>query len=145
MLADGNKTLSRTISQCLIGARRHSKDGNLVTCQNCCRSCRSNWLSPGKTRRLRLPQAKFDYVGYPTDRGLRLCQSDRCLMKRMDQMPRRLSGFSSGASLGGKVLRYRKEQDIYIQGTPADTPFYIQEGGGAAYHPNETSTISSYR
>jgi CRP/FNR family transcriptional regulator, cyclic AMP receptor protein len=50
-------------------------------------------------------------------------------MKRMDQMPRRLSGFSSGASLGGKVLRYRKEQNIYIQGMPADTLFYIQEGG----------------
>jgi CRP/FNR family transcriptional regulator, cyclic AMP receptor protein len=49
-------------------------------------------------------------------------------MKRMDQMPRRLSGFSSGASLGGEVSRYRKKQNIYMQGAPADTLFYIQEG-----------------
>ena len=40
-----------------------------------------------------------------------------------------LEGFSSGASLGGKVYRYRDEQNIYTQGEPAETLFYIQEGG----------------
>jgi CRP/FNR family transcriptional regulator, cyclic AMP receptor protein len=35
---------------------------------------------------------------------------------------------SSGSSLGGKVLRYRKKQNIYTQGAPADTLFYIQKG-----------------
>ena len=40
-----------------------------------------------------------------------------------------LGGFSSGASLGGKVSRYRDKQNIYTQGAPAYTLFYIQEGG----------------
>src|SRR5579863_8999362 len=40
-----------------------------------------------------------------------------------------LTGFSSGASLGGKVLRYRDKQNIYTQGDPACSLFYIQEGG----------------
>ena len=40
-----------------------------------------------------------------------------------------LGVFSSGASLGGKVSRYRDKQKIYKQGTPAYTLFYIQEGG----------------
>jgi len=40
-----------------------------------------------------------------------------------------LNGFSSGASLGGKVSRYRDKQNIYKQGAPAYTLFYIQEGG----------------
>ena len=40
-----------------------------------------------------------------------------------------LRGFSSGASLGGKVSRYRNKQNIYTQGTPAYTLFYIQAGG----------------
>jgi CRP/FNR family transcriptional regulator, cyclic AMP receptor protein len=44
-------------------------------------------------------------------------------------MPSRLMGFASGASLGGKVSRYRRKQNIYTQGAPADTLFYIQEGG----------------
>jgi CRP/FNR family cyclic AMP-dependent transcriptional regulator len=50
-------------------------------------------------------------------------------MKRIHQVARRLSGFPSGASLGGKVTRYREKQNIYTQGTPAYTLFYIQEGG----------------
>ena len=50
-------------------------------------------------------------------------------MKRMNQMASRLSGFSSGAGLGGKVSHYREKQNIYSQGTPAYTLFYIQEGG----------------
>jgi CRP/FNR family transcriptional regulator, cyclic AMP receptor protein len=50
-------------------------------------------------------------------------------MKRMNKMVSRLGGFSSGASLGGKVSRYRKKQNIYTQGAPAYTLFYIQEGG----------------
>jgi CRP-like cAMP-binding protein len=40
-----------------------------------------------------------------------------------------LRGFSSGASLGGKVSHYRDKQNIYKQGAPAYTLFYIQEGG----------------
>ena len=40
-----------------------------------------------------------------------------------------LAGFSSGASLGGKVTSFRRKQNIYTQGAPAFTLFYIQEGG----------------
>ena len=50
-------------------------------------------------------------------------------MKRWNQMPSPLGGFSSGAGLGGKVSRYRSKQNIYTQGEPAYTLFYIQEGG----------------
>jgi CRP/FNR family cyclic AMP-dependent transcriptional regulator len=41
----------------------------------------------------------------------------------------RLRELSSGASLGGKVKHYRRKQNIYSQGDPAYTLFYIQEGG----------------
>jgi CRP-like cAMP-binding protein len=44
-------------------------------------------------------------------------------------MDSHLRGFSSGAGLGGKVSRYRDKQNIYKQGAPAYTLFYIQEGG----------------
>jgi CRP-like cAMP-binding protein len=37
-------------------------------------------------------------------------------MKRMNQMASPLVGFSSGASLGGKVSRYREKRYIYTQG-----------------------------
>jgi CRP/FNR family transcriptional regulator, cyclic AMP receptor protein len=50
-------------------------------------------------------------------------------MKRTNKTNSHLGGFSSGASLGGKVTRYRDKQNIYKQGTPAYTLFYIQEGG----------------
>jgi CRP/FNR family cyclic AMP-dependent transcriptional regulator len=40
-----------------------------------------------------------------------------------------LGCFSSGTNLGGKVSRYREKQNIYSQGEPAHTLFYIQEGG----------------
>jgi len=50
-------------------------------------------------------------------------------MKRMNQMASHLGGFNSGASLGGKVSHYRDKQNIYKQGAPAYTLFYIQEGG----------------
>src|ERR1700739_1029917 len=50
-------------------------------------------------------------------------------MKRMRQGASPLGGFSSGASLGGKVSRYRRKQNIYTQGAPAYTLFYIEEGG----------------
>jgi CRP-like cAMP-binding protein len=50
-------------------------------------------------------------------------------MKRWNQIPSPLGGFSSGAGLGGKVSRYRGKQNIYTQGEPAYTLFYIQEGG----------------
>jgi len=50
-------------------------------------------------------------------------------MKRIKKRTSHLAGFSSGASLGGKVSRYRDKQNIYKQGAPAYTLFYIQEGG----------------
>ena len=50
-------------------------------------------------------------------------------MKRSEKMSTHLNGFSSGNSLGGKVSRYRRKQNIYTQGDPAYTLFYIQEGG----------------
>ena len=36
-------------------------------------------------------------------------------MKRMNKMPSALGGFSSGASLGGKISHYRDKQNIYTQ------------------------------
>jgi CRP-like cAMP-binding protein len=44
-------------------------------------------------------------------------------------MASHLAGFTSGASLGGKVSYYRDKENIYKQGEPAYTLFYIQEGG----------------
>jgi CRP/FNR family cyclic AMP-dependent transcriptional regulator len=50
-------------------------------------------------------------------------------MKGMNKLAAHLGGFSSGTDLGGKVSRYRAKQNIYTQGAPAHTLFYIQEGG----------------
>lgn len=50
-------------------------------------------------------------------------------MKRTNHLNSPLAGFSSGAGLGGTVSQYRNKQNIYTQGAPADTLFYIQEGG----------------
>jgi len=50
-------------------------------------------------------------------------------MKRISKTNSHLGGFNSGASLGGKVSHYRDKQNIYKQGEPAYTLFYIQEGG----------------
>jgi CRP/FNR family cyclic AMP-dependent transcriptional regulator len=50
-------------------------------------------------------------------------------MRRKNRMSDSLAGFGSGASLGGKVSNYRDKQNIYKQGTPAYTLFYIQAGG----------------
>jgi len=49
--------------------------------------------------------------------------------KRVYHMASHVSDFSSGASLGGNVSRYRNKQNIYKQGAHAATLFYIQEGG----------------
>jgi CRP/FNR family transcriptional regulator, cyclic AMP receptor protein len=51
------------------------------------------------------------------------------LVERKNQTASHLGGFSSGANLGGKLSRYGKKQNIYTQGAPADTVFYILEGG----------------
>jgi CRP-like cAMP-binding protein len=40
-----------------------------------------------------------------------------------------LATFSSGASLGGIVSQFRNKQNVYKQGSPAHTLFYIQSGG----------------
>jgi len=53
----------------------------------------------------------------------------RPFKKRMNHTVARLAGFRSGASLGGTVSEYRNKQNIYTQGAPANTLFYIQEGG----------------
>lgn len=50
-------------------------------------------------------------------------------MKRRHKMTSSLPSFGSGASLGGKVSQYRDKQNIYKQGAPAYTLFYIQQGG----------------
>jgi CRP-like cAMP-binding protein len=55
-------------------------------------------------------------------------------MKRVTETNPNLDGSLSGASLGGKVSRYRGKQNIYMQGTPAYTLFYIQAGGVRLTH-----------
>src|SRR5260370_35544687 len=50
-------------------------------------------------------------------------------MKQRKKMVTPLTGFGSGASLGGKISHYHSNQNIYKQGEPAYTLFYIQEGG----------------
>jgi len=45
------------------------------------------------------------------------------------KLPSHIDSSSSRASLGGKVSHYQDKQNIYSQGTPAYTLFYIQEGG----------------
>src|ERR1700741_594804 len=50
-------------------------------------------------------------------------------MKPNNHSNSHLAHFSSGTALGGKVFHYRDKQNIYKQGTPAYTLFYIQEGG----------------
>jgi CRP/FNR family transcriptional regulator, cyclic AMP receptor protein len=50
-------------------------------------------------------------------------------MKLLKRIASPLGDFSSGASLGGKLSQYRTKQNIYSQGAPAYTLFYIQEGG----------------
>jgi CRP/FNR family cyclic AMP-dependent transcriptional regulator len=50
-------------------------------------------------------------------------------MKSRKQKTRPLKGIFSGASLGGTVSRYKDKQNIYKQGAPAYTLFYIQAGG----------------
>lgn len=50
-------------------------------------------------------------------------------MKRMKKLPSHIDGPSLRASLGGKVSHYRGKQNIYSQGAPAYTLFYIQAGG----------------
>ena len=50
-------------------------------------------------------------------------------MKRANHKASHLWGFSSGACLGGEVSSYRDKQNIYTQGEPASTLFYIQKGG----------------
>jgi CRP-like cAMP-binding protein len=67
-------------------------------------------------------------------------------MERTGKMNSHLNGFSSGISLGGKVSRYRRKQNIYKQGAPAYTLFYIQEGGvrlttKTKYRPSAVTAI----
>ena len=50
-------------------------------------------------------------------------------MKRENKNGSGLSGFQSGADLGGKLSHYRDKQNIYRQDAPAHSLFYIQQGG----------------
>jgi CRP-like cAMP-binding protein len=50
-------------------------------------------------------------------------------MQRMSPTAPHRCGFSTGANLAGKVSRYRNKQNIYTQGDPAHTLFYIHKGG----------------
>lgn len=50
-------------------------------------------------------------------------------MKSVRRRAGSLGSFASGALLGGKVSHYRDKENIYRQGTPAYSLFYIQEGG----------------
>jgi len=50
-------------------------------------------------------------------------------LKRANHKASHLWGFSSGECLGGEVSSYRDKQNIYTQGEPASTLFYIQKGG----------------
>jgi hypothetical protein len=47
-------------------------------------------------------------------------------MKRRKRMISKLDNFPSGARLGGTVSRYQRK-NIYTQGAPAYTLFYIQD------------------
>jgi CRP-like cAMP-binding protein len=49
-------------------------------------------------------------------------------MNRVIHASPHLERFSSGASLGGEVSLYLDKQNIYTQGEPAETLFYIQKG-----------------
>jgi CRP/FNR family transcriptional regulator, cyclic AMP receptor protein len=67
-------------------------------------------------------------------------------MKRTKKSPTELAGFFPEASLGGKVSHYRDKQNIYKQGAPAYTLFYIQEGGvrlssRTKHQPSAVTTI----
>jgi CRP/FNR family cyclic AMP-dependent transcriptional regulator len=50
-------------------------------------------------------------------------------LKSANQKASHLRDFYSGDALGGEVSSYRQKQDIYTQGEPAETLFYIQKGG----------------
>jgi CRP/FNR family cyclic AMP-dependent transcriptional regulator len=50
-------------------------------------------------------------------------------LRRKNQNASHLLDFSSGIDLGGEVSSYRQNQNIYTQGEPAETLFYIQKGG----------------
>jgi CRP-like cAMP-binding protein len=67
-------------------------------------------------------------------------------MKRINKLPSYIDSPSSRASLGGTLSHYRHKQIIYSQGTPADTLFYIQEGGvcltsRSKYQPSVVTAI----
>ena len=49
-------------------------------------------------------------------------------MPHASKVPSHADTLSSGASLGGTVSRYRRNQDVYAQGAAAGSLFYIQEG-----------------
>ena len=67
------------------------------------------------------------------------------LMKSLKKIGASLTGFGNGASLGGKVSRYKNKQNIYKQGAPAYTLFYIQEGGVRLSLPDRSLKLRQLR
>jgi CRP/FNR family transcriptional regulator, cyclic AMP receptor protein len=49
-------------------------------------------------------------------------------LKRANHKASHVCGFSSAECLGGEVSSYQDKQNIYTQGAPANTLFYIQKG-----------------
>ncbi|HEV3039634.1 MAG TPA: Crp/Fnr family transcriptional regulator [Candidatus Angelobacter sp.] len=49
-------------------------------------------------------------------------------MKHITKLTPHFDSSSSRAALGGKLSHYQEKQNIYSQGTPASTVFYIQQG-----------------
>jgi len=58
-------------------------------------------------------------------------------MKRTKKMTSSLGGFPSGATLGGKVSRYRDKEHIYRQGARSHFFTFKKEACGSA--PKQTS------
>jgi CRP/FNR family cyclic AMP-dependent transcriptional regulator len=50
-------------------------------------------------------------------------------MATKNQLASPIGKLVSGTDLGGTVSHYRDKQNIYKQGTPASTLFYIEQGG----------------
>ena len=66
-------------------------------------------------------------------------------MKHIKKLPLQIDSPSSRAGLGGTVSHYRSKENIYSQGTPAYTLFYIQTGGVrlTARSKNQPSAVTA--
>ena len=67
-------------------------------------------------------------------------------MKGTNKLISYIESYTSSASLGGMLSQYQNNQIIYSEGTPADTLFYIREGGvrlttRSKYQPSVVTAI----